>query len=494
VTSRPPGISTDIDRQIGLTLLAGGVGAIAIHVIRSGPFDRDAALGMEILTTADFRADLEVTLQLARERCASVPDYKVYQRILMELEAMREWTGGGRNPTVAERKRIDIGLMAVRELEGVDDPALDDFCGHLHGLNYAFDFWPLLLTEPPRKLVPAVAKGTEIGSVRLSPDGTRLAFWCADEDPPGVFVVSADSPRECKCLVLSDGWTAGEIRWSPDGQYVAFMASSGPPPGELKIGWVSAEGAWLPQWLEGMSFAWGARGSTLLAADVPAQIIWCRDVASGTARSLGWFEDDGDPHFPPRLVASPRGDRVAITTRRVEGDFTRVWIFEGKGKAATIRLLTEMPGAGFHVCPFWSPDGKDLGLRVIDLGGQENLIMVFEGTEGKGTVVHRHELVDDAQPALWLPGGRWIAFLKTREPQHEFTKSGPQSLALLDGRATDCYAPEGLGILEGEPRRHGESGMVIDGRSSATLLNFTGPLNEGGAFGQLEGATPVEET
>jgi len=448
---------------------------------------------MEILTTADFRADLEVTLQLARERCASVPDYKVYQRILMELEAMREWTGGGRNPTVAERKRIDIGLMAVRELEGVDDPALDDFCGHLHGLNYAFDFWPLLLTEPPRKLVPAVAKGTEIGSVRLSPDGTRLAFWCADEDPPGVFVVSADSPRECKCLVLSDGWTAGEIRWSPDGQYVAFMASSGPPPGELKIGWVSAEGAWLPQWLEGMSFAWGARGSTLLAADVPAQIIWCRDVASGTARSLGWFEDDGDPHFPPRLVASPRGDRVAITTRRVEGDFTRVWIFEGKGKAATIRLLTEMPGAGFHVCPFWSPDGTNIGLRIINLETQESQITVFRGLQGEGTFLHGRELVDEPAPAAWLPGGRWIAFLKTLKPAHEFTKSGPQSLALLDRSGADCYEPPGLAALEGEPRCLGESSVVIDGRGSATVLRFVGPLRSGGAPWLHREPTPNDE-
>ena len=47
---------------------------------------------MDILTTTDFRADLEVTLQLARERCASVPEYEIYQRILMELETMGEWT------------------------------------------------------------------------------------------------------------------------------------------------------------------------------------------------------------------------------------------------------------------------------------------------------------------------------------------------------------------------------------------------------------------
>jgi len=449
---------------------------------------------MEILTTGDFRVELDLTLQVARDLCASIPDYEVYQRIRREREAMREWTADGRTPTAEERERIDIGVLAVRELEPVEDATIDEFCGHLHSRNYAFDFWPVLLTEQPRKLVPALVKGSEIGAARLSPDGTRLAFSCADAGPPGIYVASANSPQDGKCLVPSDGWYSGEIHWSPDGKYLAFVGSSGPPPGELKVGWVSAEGAWVPEWMAGMSFAWSAQGNILIVPVVSTQTVTCREVATGQSHELGWFDDDGDPHFPPHLAASPRGDRVALTTRRVQGDFTRVWIFEGKGKAATIRLLTEAPGAGFHVCPFWSPDGKDFGLRVIDLGGQESLIMVFEGTEGKGTVVHRHELVDDAQPALWLPGGRWIAFLKTREPQHEFTKSGPQSLALLDGRATDCYASEGLGILEGEPRLYGESGVVIDGRGSATVLNFAGPLNEGEGQWQYEDATPDDGT
>lgn len=449
---------------------------------------------MDILTTADFRADLEVTLQLARERCASVPDYEVYQRSLMELEALREWTAGGRTPKVEERKRIDIGLVAMRELEPPGDAAMEEFCGHLHGLNYAFDFWPLLLTEPPQKLVPALAKGTEISSVRLSPDGTRLAFWCADADPPGIYAVNADSPQEGQCLVPSDGWTAGEIRWSPDGQYVAFTASSGPPPGELKIGWVSAEGAWLPQWLEGMSFAWAPRGNTLFTADVPAQIIWRHDVSSGKASALGWFDDDGDPHFPPRIVPSPHGDRVAVTTRRVEGSFTRVWIFEGQGQDASIRLLTEVPGASSHVIPFWSPDGKDLGLRIVDLERQESQITVLKGLQGRGAFFHGRDLVDEAAPAVWLPGGQWIAFLKTMKPAHEFTKSGPQSLAFVGARGADYYEPPGLGVLEGEPRTWGESGIVIDGRGSATLLKFAGPLSKGRAPRHYEDAASDNET
>ena len=436
---------------------------------------------MEILTTADFRADLEATLQLARDRCASVPEYEIYQRILMELDAMREWTANGRTPKFEERKRIDIGLVAVRELEPPGDAAMEEFCGHLHALNYAFDFWPLLLSEPPRKLVPALAKGSEIGAVRLSPDGARLAFWCADAGPPGVYVASADSLQDGKCLVPSDGWTAGEIRWSPDGKSVAFTASSGPPPGELRIGWVGAEGAWVPEWLVGMSFAWAPRGKTLFTADVPNQIIWRHDVGSGKAGALGWFEDDGDPHFPPRIVPSPEGDRVAVTTRRVQGNLTRAWIFEGEGQDASIRLLTEVPGASSHVLPFWSPNGTNIGLRIINLETQESQITVFRGLQGEGTFLHGRELVDEAAPAVWLPGGRWIAFLKTLKPAHEFTRSGPQSLAVLDRSGADCYEPPGLGVIEGEPRCVGESSVVIDGRGSATVLRFVGPLRVGGA-------------
>lgn len=445
---------------------------------------------MAILTTADFHAELEKALQTARDLCASVPEYEVYERIRRELEAMSEWTAGGRTPTVEERKRIDIGLVAVRELEPPSDAAMEEFCGHLHRLNYAVDFWPLLLSETPQKLVPASAKGIEISAVRLSPDGTRLAFWCADADPPGIYALNADSPQECNCLVPSDGWTAGEIRWSPDGKSVAFTASSGPPPGELKIGCVSAEGAWVPEWRVGMSFAWALPGNTLFTADVPAQIIWRHDVASGKASALGWFVDDGDPHFPPRIAASPDGDRVAVTTRRVEGSFTRVWIYEGQGQKASIRLLTELPGASSHVIPFWSPDGKDLGLRIIDLERQESQITLFEDSQGQGAFRHGHELVDEAAPAVWLPGGHWIVFLKTMKPAHEFTKSGPQSLALLDPKGADYYEPPGLGVLEGEPRCLGESSVVIDGRGSATVLKFVGPLSKGGAPWQYEDATP----
>ncbi len=390
--------------------------------------------------------------------------------------------------------RIDIGLVAVRELEPPGNAAMEEFCGHLHGLNYAFDFWPLLLTEPPRKLVPALAQGSEIGAVRLSPDGARLAFWCADADPPGIYAVNADTAQGSKCLVPSDGWTASEIRWSPDGKHVAFTASSGPPPGELKIGWVSAEGAWVPEWGDGMSFVWGPRGHALFTANVPTQLVSCRDVASGKTHALGWFEDDGDPHFPPHLAPSPHGGRVAVTTRRVQGNFTRVWIYEGKGQHASIRLLTEVAGAGSHVLPFWSPDGKDLGLRIIDLGRQESQITVFKGLQGQGAFLHGRELVDDAVPAVWLPGGRWIAFLQTLKPSHEFTKSGPQSLALLEARGPDYYEPPGLGVLEGEPRRGGKSGIVIDGGGLATVLNFVGPLNQAGAPWQYENVTPDDKT
>ena len=78
---------------------------------------------------------------MARRILASSPDYEVMLRIEKELAAMKQWTDEGREPTQDERQSIDVGLIAVRELEG-GPYELQQLADKLHVLNAYFEDWP----------------------------------------------------------------------------------------------------------------------------------------------------------------------------------------------------------------------------------------------------------------------------------------------------------------------------------------------------------------
>ncbi len=54
---------------------------------------------------------------------------------------MREWSRDGREPSHEERSRIDLGLIAVRELEGADGEEAQ-LAEKLSCLNNYFEDWP----------------------------------------------------------------------------------------------------------------------------------------------------------------------------------------------------------------------------------------------------------------------------------------------------------------------------------------------------------------
>lgn len=81
------------------------------------------------------RADADALVQ-------KVNGFPPYQSILAQLDAMKAMTANGRTPTEDERDSISIGLIAVRELEPVDDEQMADFVHRLHELNGYFREWP----------------------------------------------------------------------------------------------------------------------------------------------------------------------------------------------------------------------------------------------------------------------------------------------------------------------------------------------------------------
>ena len=86
----------------------------------------------------EFFVTLERALTRLAEESARTPGYYLWPLMLRQLDAMREWTAGGREPTPEERERITVGTLAARELDTVDDAALASLGQDLSELQYFF--------------------------------------------------------------------------------------------------------------------------------------------------------------------------------------------------------------------------------------------------------------------------------------------------------------------------------------------------------------------
>lgn len=78
-----------------------------------------------INSRADFLQVLEETRQATQQFLRTMPGNPSLERVARELEAMQQWSADGRTPAKEERKRIDIGAVAVREFAEEDDWKFD---------------------------------------------------------------------------------------------------------------------------------------------------------------------------------------------------------------------------------------------------------------------------------------------------------------------------------------------------------------------------------
>ena len=76
---------------------------------------------------ADYFVTLDKAIQRSKALLAKQAQYSVIENIDMQLDAMRRWSANDRSPTDEERKRVSIGLIAVRELVDTGDPAMDEY-------------------------------------------------------------------------------------------------------------------------------------------------------------------------------------------------------------------------------------------------------------------------------------------------------------------------------------------------------------------------------
>lgn len=88
--------------------------------------------GTEITSRKDFDRILSETLNIARQLRSETPEFGPYVSIFNQLEAISKWTSHGRAPTTRERESLNLGLIAVRELENNSEASIQDFCNRIY--------------------------------------------------------------------------------------------------------------------------------------------------------------------------------------------------------------------------------------------------------------------------------------------------------------------------------------------------------------------------
>jgi hypothetical protein len=95
----------------------------------------------EIDSRATYHRVLGEATEYVRGILNQRPDHPTLQRILKELGTMKRWTENGREPRIAERASVEVGLIAARELSGATQKE-GLFIEKLFALNNYFEDWP----------------------------------------------------------------------------------------------------------------------------------------------------------------------------------------------------------------------------------------------------------------------------------------------------------------------------------------------------------------
>jgi dipeptidyl aminopeptidase/acylaminoacyl peptidase len=339
--------------------------------------------------------------------------------------------------------------------------------------------------QAPRGLTPDLAAGMrQLGGIRISPDGSRVAYVVTVPDlatsttNADVWVVPAagGEPRR-----LTRGRTRDDSPlWSPDGTRLAFISDREERP---QVWLIRADGGEAERLTESKSgvtaFAWSPDGRRIafvaprdrtadeerrekerddahvVDREFRATWLWVIDVA--TRAATGIVTDDGQVQDPQW---SPDGTRIAYvalpTPRADDGRFADVRVVDVATRAS--RRLLDNPGP--DVAPRWSPDGRSIALLTRgprNAGILQSRLAVVPAEGGPAREVVRDFLHEPGPPA-WSPDGATLYFwsqVRTRSRLFAVPAGGGVPRPLGD-------TPGSLGIFGG-----GAPSLSADGRTVA---------------------------
>lgn len=322
-----------------------------------------------------------------------------------------------------------------------------------------------------RSLRPESPDPDSTGPVRLSPDGTTLAYAALEGDEVELRIAPAAGGRG-KRIFLAEGLRPVDHAFSPDGRRLAFLLARPVRGGaSTEIAWARTDAEGEEGRMPGLAHAWLPGESNLLVADVAGKSL--DEVAlPGRRTRLAPLRDVGDPQWPPSLAVSSDGMRIAFTSRSVRRKISEIWVLDRRSGGRP-ELLAEVPGASVRIYPFWSEDGASLGLFTVHLERNKTALIYLEELEGEGDVVYESPLVDLPEPPVFSPSGRHVFFFRTLRPAHPYTKTGPPALVALSLDTKQTVALSTPGELEGRLRFLDDRTLAVEGAGEVTLIRFT---------------------
>lgn len=204
--------------------------------------------------------------------------------------------------------------------------------------------------------IAAIESNAQSG--RVSPNGSRLAFWSVSNGDSGVWLLSADG-RERTLLIKTpdESWVGG---WSPDGKRLIY--GHGDSEGRLNFSIDVATKEVQPIRLPTSDAIWdwspdGTEFLTISSQDTGRQIQRVRVDGSG----LTGLTKPGTDNISPRF--SPDGKRILFSSSRTKR--SQLYVMDRDGNS--VRQITKFEDrSSSNGC--WTPDGKEICCRAYKTG------------------------------------------------------------------------------------------------------------------------------